>query len=332
MDYSGIPTVINHQLVVSNFLAFENRKDTLAEIFDGLNSKKKFISSRFFYDDQGSSLFEEITTLQEYYPTRTEKSILRKYSSRMLGNLRVIIELGSGDCTKISLLLETIPPSELKNILYVPVDISRFSLIKSADILSLRYPGIKIHGLLADFLKHITKLPGEGNRLICFLGSTIGNLTRNQSLEFLKGIKSLMHPGDRFLLGMDMTKDIQILEAAYNDKRGITAAFNKNILNVLNQYAGTDFNPDLFEHLSFYNRAENRIEMHLMAVSDMIIKSPEFSSHIFIRKGETIHTENSHKYTLDDIRQIARHTGWNTENVFTDCKGWYSLVEFSSSD
>jgi L-histidine N-alpha-methyltransferase len=131
---------------------------------------------------------------------------------------------------------------------------------------------------------------------------------------------------------MDMVKDIKILEAAYNDAQDVTAAFNKNILNVINQYAGTDFNPDLFEHMAFYNYAENRIEMHLKARCDMIIHSPEFISRIFIRKGESIHTENSHKYTMDNISEIADYTGWITENIFTDNKEWYSLVEFRSRD
>ncbi len=334
MNYSDISTNINSQIKVSNFLAFENNDELIAEIFLGLFSQQKYISSRFFYDDSGSSLFEDITNLPEYYPTRTEKSILRQNANKIVGidkNLS-IIELGSGDCSKISILIDAVNKSYIENLCYIPVDVSEAAILKSADILSLKYPKIKIHGLLADFMKHLNFLPDETNRLICFFGSTLGNLTRMQAVRFLMNLKKLLHPGDRFLLGLDMQKDTKILEDAYNDKQGVTESFNRNILNVINEIAGTNLNPELFEHIAIYNSEKSRIEMHLRALQDMVIKSPAFSKTITLTHGETIHTENSHKYNSGDIYEFAGLTGLKIKNIFTDTNHWFSLVEFECLD
>jgi L-histidine N-alpha-methyltransferase len=177
-------------------------------------------------------------------------------------------------------------------------------------------------------MKHLTALPGEGNRLICFFGSTLGNLTRQQAISFLMEIKTLMKPGDQFLLGLDMVKDIDIIEAAYNDQQGFTSLFNKNILRVTNDYAQTDFDTRLFEHIAFYNAGKARIEMHLMATADMVVKSEFFPQRIFLKKGETIHSENSHKFTTTDIQNFASVTGLNIEKIYTDINLWFSLVNF----
>jgi L-histidine N-alpha-methyltransferase len=189
-----------------------------------------------------------------------------------------------------------------------------------------RFPDITIHGLSADFLKHLSVIPGNINRLFCFFGSTLGNLTRKQSVQFLLDLKDIMKPGDQLLIGLDMVKDVKVLENAYNDNQGITAAFNKNILNVVNQYVKTAFNSDCFEHVAYYNQPKARIEMHLRALKDLYVNCMYLPDNIRIKKGETIHTENSHKYTRWHILDFAGITGLKINAVYTDKNQWFSLV------
>jgi len=330
MSQAEAPVIIKPNFKITNFLSKESRSSLIHEIFSGLTAEQKYISSRFFYDKKGSALFEEITKLPEYYPTRTEKSILSAHAKEILGDLEslVIIELGSGDCSKISILFDKVPEQKIGNIKYIPVDVSESAILQSAEILSSRYEGLKIHGLLADFLKHLDLLPGATPRLICFFGSTLGNLSRNQATDFLWNLKNIMGPGDRLLLGLDRVKDPEILYKAYNDKQGITAQFNRNILNVVNDVSGTNFKTSDFEHLAFYNEKENRIEMHLKALNNMRITSKHFPDDIFIVKGETIHTENSHKFLPEQIEQLALSSGLKFQASFTDVNKYFSLNLF----
>lgn len=317
-------------LSVQDFLISENRVELIEGIYHDLTKSQKQISSRFFYNDAGSELFEEITSLPEYYPTRTEKAILLENAANILGDFASIdiVELGSGDCSKISILLDAIPQNQISNVRYIPIDVSEAAILKSADILSLKYPGLKIHGLLADFMKHLDSLPGNSPRLICFFGSTLGNLTRKQANEFLLGLKNIMNLGDKLLLGLDMVKDPEILHKAYNDKQGITAQFNKNSLNVINDLAETNFNSSDFNHLAFYNENEARIEMHLEALKDVSVTSKYFPEPISIAKGETIHTENSHKFLPEHISQLEIFSGLNLKKSFTDVNRYFSLNLF----
>jgi L-histidine N-alpha-methyltransferase len=327
---TGASPVITSPVSISNFLAHENNSEIISEILTGLSAHGKYISSRFFYDDKGSALFEEITGSPEYYPTRTERSILKEAAPGILCDLDIknIIELGSGDCSKISILLDAISGHRIGEITYIPVDISKVSIEKSAAKLIKKYPGIRVHGVLADFLKHIDHIPCEGTKLICFFGSTFGNLSRTQEVRFLSDIRSWMNPGDHLLIGFDMVKDIAILEKAYNDEQGKTAAFNKNILNVVNRVAETNFDPGQFDHSSFYNMADARIEMHLRARMDLEISTPHLNGKIFLKKGETIHSENSHKYDQAHIHHLAKSTGLKIKDIYTDMNHWFSLVHF----
>lgn len=324
------PTAIKSSVSITGLPVHENDTEIISEILAGLSAPEKIISSRFFYDDNGSALFEEITGLPEYYLARTEKTILEKAAPGIMKNLNVknIVELGSGDCSKISILLDAIPGHRIAEITYTPVDISKTSIEKSAFTLLKTYPGIRIKGILSDFMKDLKEIPCDGNKLICFFGSTIGNLGKTRELRFLSVLRSLMVPGDQLLVGFDMVKDVRILEKAYNDEQGITAAFNKNILNVVNRYLKTGFDPGRFEHVSFYNTKNDRIEMHLKALSDMEVSSPYMDSNIFIRKGDTIHTENSRKYHTGYLRQLARLTGLRIKDIYTDPGQWFSLVNF----
>ncbi|MCF8226122.1 MAG: L-histidine N(alpha)-methyltransferase [Bacteroidales bacterium] len=315
-------------ITIRNFLQAENESKVLTEIVGGLFAEQKSISSRFFYDKTGSRLFEEITTLPEYYPTRTEKSILSRVASDIAANHESpdIVELGSGDCSKICILMDAFHERKLEKINYYPVDVSETAILKSAEELVNSYPGLRVHGILADFMKHLEALPGDGNSLICFFGSTLGNLENEQALEFIRHMKRSMKRGDSFLLGLDMVKDVKTLELAYNDRHGVTGAFNKNILTAVNRIAGTNFDPVNFKHLAFFNSEKSRIEMHLEAVKDQTIESPHFSEALVIKQGETIHTENSRKFTHEDIRELANVSGLSIRGIYTDQREWFSLV------
>ena len=333
MNFFDITTKVTPRFQVSNFLSVEPEEKRVQEIYTGLAAEQKYVSSRFFYDDRGSELFEQITTLPEYYPTRTEQAILSARAGDIMSALDhpELVELGSGDCSKISILLDAIPQEQLKEVSYVPVDVSQAALYQSAEILLKKYDGIRIHGLLGDFLRHLHHVPRKGKRLISFFGSTIGNLTRSQAGDFMKDIGELMEQGDQLLLGTDRVKDEQLLLQAYNDSQGITARFNKNILHVVNQVAGTDLKSEDFKHVALYRKDKARIEMHLQALQPVEVTSPLFPDNIHIRKGESIHTENSHKFTGEDIEAFAAVSGLTIKDVYTDEREWFALTRFEAN-
>ena len=330
MNNPETSVLIRKQIAIRNYLCSSEQKVEVSEIIDGLSAQQKYIPSKFFYDANGSKLFEDITCLPEYYPTRTEKALLKEIAPQISETFKNIdiVELGSGDCSKISILLDAIPFENRTTVRYIPVDVSHAAISKSARMLIERFPDIKVHGLIADFLKHLNVIPKESKRIFCFFGSTLGNLTRRQSVQFLLDLKAVMKPGDQLLIGLDMVKDIEVLENAYNDNQGVTAAFNKNILSSVNQYIKTAFSPVWFEHVAFYNQSKDRIEMHLRALKDIEISCMYLPENIEIKKGETIHTENSHKYTHWHIFDFTSITGLKINAVYTDNKQWFSLVHF----
>jgi L-histidine N-alpha-methyltransferase len=317
-------------ITISNFSHTIRKNEAFKTILDGLTSDHRYISSRYFYDAIGSKLFEEITLLPEYYLTRTEKNILKDASFQIAGKLRDgdIIELGSGDSSKISLLLESIPAEHIGSVRYIPVDVNQEAIENSAKNLIKNFPGLKIHCVIADFEKQLNLIPEGIKRLICFFGSTVGNLSRKECLKFMADLGRIMPSGGMLLLGVDMVKGRDVLENAYNDRKKITEKFNRNILNVINNLVGTDFTPDCFDHVAFYNEEHSRIEMHLKAMEYMEISSPYLSGKIIIQKGETIHTENSHKFTYKHIDSLALAAGLDIKNVFTDKNKWFSLIQF----
>jgi L-histidine N-alpha-methyltransferase len=298
-------------------------------ITQGLCAPQKHIPSLFFYDKEGSRLFEEITALPEYYPARTEKSILQDAAPQLglrLKNVDVV-EIGSGDCSKISILLNAVSAAHMETIRYVPFDVSHEAVTQSAEILQGCFADLEVHGVVADFLTQIDCIPHGTRRVFCFFGGTIGNLSRSQAAEFLAGLSGVMHPGDTLLLGVDMVKPEAVLERAYNDARGVTAAFNKNILHVVNEVAGCDFDPAAFLHRAFYAPAHQRIEMHLQARRDVQIHCPHRTQPFVMQTGETIHTENSHKYTRAGVQELVADAGLGIEHIFTDARHWFSLVQ-----
>jgi L-histidine N-alpha-methyltransferase len=314
---------------ITDLLSGEKGLDRTSDILSGLSGERKHIPSELFYDDTGSRLFEEITCLPEYYLNRTEKGLIQAAGRRIGPGLdnTTIIEIGSGDCSKISILLSRAAPERRDTICYMPVDISRAAIEWSARDLIKRFPGLRIRGVVADFSDKLDMLPADGKRLFCFFGSTLGNLDRDAGMDFIRYTAESMNPGDMFLLGLDMVKDVAVLERAYNDDKRVTERFNKNILRVVNSHAGTDFDPDRFGHVAFYNREKARIEMHLEAREDMRISSPRLKDDILIRKNERVHTENSHKFTEKDIDVMAGAAGLEIQELFTDKNRWFSLVQ-----
>lgn len=313
-----------------NLTSKANINELREEILDGLFSGKKYIPSKFFYDERGSKLFEQITGLKEYYPTRTEFSILKKVMPQLMKNAEnmQVIELGSGSHSKISILLKAIPQENRGTITYTPVDISEKVVLDASLELKEQFPNITIKGIVTDFMSHSLNLGHGVEKLFCFLGSTIGNLTHKQAIKLLQKIADTMDRRDTLLLGLDMVKDENIITRAYNDNQCITAEFNKNILNAINPVINTNIDTEQFEHLAFFNKEKSRIEMHLVAKKERIVPTPFSTTPIHIKKGEKIHTENSHKFTIKDIHEFAKHCGFRIKEVFTDEKEYFSIVQF----
>jgi L-histidine N-alpha-methyltransferase len=313
---------------IINKLKERDQKEVQKEILEGLTSRPRSISPKFFYDAGGSRLFESITGLEEYYPTRTEKAILSGLANQLELDFQDlnIVELGSGDPSKIRLLLQQIPEENRPSLHYYPVDISRSALEDSMARLAEEFPEMEITGIVADFMHQFNKLPKVKNRLFCFLGSTIGNLTPEERTSFMQNLAKEMKAGDNLLLGLDMVKDPQVLHSAYNDSKQVTAAFNKNVLKVMNEMVDSSFETSDFEHLAFYNQEEQRIEMHLKALRDRKVRVNGQQTMLDIKKGETIHTENSYKFKEEDIFSIGALAGLHTKIVFSDEKKWFSLV------
>lgn len=294
-----------------------------AAVLGGLSRPQKAIPSRYFYDERGSALFERICELDEYYPTRTEIAILEACCGeigRMIPSQTAVIEMGSGSSRKVKPLLDALrAPSA-----YVPVDISREHLIASAQALARQYPQLTVIPVWSDFAQSFAMpaLPAT-SRLIFFPGSTIGNFTPEAATALLSGWSRHIGLGGNLVIGVDLKKDPQTLQAAYDDSAGVTAAFNLNLLVRANRELGATFDVDSFAHRAVYDAEEGRVEMHLVSVADQRIRvdGEEFS----FAAGETIHTENSYKYTIPEFQALARAAGYHPLAVFTDSATLFSV-------
>ncbi|MBW6513422.1 MAG: L-histidine N(alpha)-methyltransferase [Candidatus Syntrophosphaera sp.] len=322
--------ICSDQIVIEDYLQELDISTIRNDIILGLSAQDKHISSKYFYDEKGSALFEKITLLPEYYPAHCEKEILRKLDISFIPDFKDlnIWELGSGDHTKISLIIDRIPVRHQNSLIYHPVDISRSAMQLAAIKLLEIYPDIRICGIVADFMHQLDVISHGSNCLLCFLGGTIGNFTLQERSDFLANMHHIMNDGDFFLLGVDTVKSRQVLYDAYNDKQGITAAFNLNILNVVNTLCKTDFNSEDFEHIALFNEDKKRIEMYLEARTDILVKSPFTPNEIKIRKGERIHTENSHKFDDEMIMQMVETSGFRVSKVFSDDNAWFKVILF----
>jgi dimethylhistidine N-methyltransferase len=299
------------------------------EISSSLIGNSKFISPKFFYDKKGSDLFEKICTLSEYYPTRTEINILKNLSIELpsyLDETFRLVELGSGTSVKTRLILD-IFTSLQDTTEYFPIDISEI-LTESSEQLLKDYDGLHITGIIDTYEGGLEFLKNYDNRknLIIFLGSSFGNFSPNAGREFLKKINSTMKSGDLFLIGLDLIKDKQILESAYNDSLGVTAQFNLNVLSRINDELDADFNLDNFLHYSIYNKEDQRIEMYLKSLVRQSIIISKSDLLLNLEKNELIHTEYSHKYSLDQIRELLESVGFKINHIWLDDKKYFSLT------
>ncbi|MFP4472523.1 MAG: L-histidine N(alpha)-methyltransferase [Candidatus Omnitrophota bacterium] len=333
MNFSEPAVMTADDICIENYLPDIGKEQIIRSIFDGLSCRPKQISSMFFYDERGSKLFEAITRLPEYYPPRLEKQLIRDAADVIAPDLHDmdIVELGSGECSKIRILLERLSAAQTASLQYFPVDVSESAIRESADVLSGMFPGLRVRGLVLDFLRQMNRIPAGRRRLFCFFGSTLGNLNRGQAREFFSQISGVMREDDRFLLGIDMVKPQDVLLAAYNDRQNVTAEFNRNILNVVNTLTGSDFDPRKFSHHVVYNSDENRIEMYLSARMAMTVRSAYFPCDLVLEEGEMIHTENSHKFTLAQIQDLISPAGLSIERVFLNKMRWFSLVQFNKA-
>ncbi len=299
--------------------------DTASEVLWGLQADPKTLPTKLFYDQRGSQLFDQICELDEYYPTRTEAALMQANIAEManaVGPNVVMIEYGSGSSLKTQLLLAHLPDMAA----YVPVDISQEHLYHTAEKLSQTYPQLDIFPVWADFTRPFA-IPGPHGRaarkLAYFPGSTIGNFHPHQAVEFMRNVAELVGPGGGFLIGTDLQKDHEILNLAYNDRKGVTAAFNLNILTHINRECGTNFVADQFEHLAFYNATAGRIEMHLVSRVDQVVEID--GTPIQFQVGERILTEVSYKYTLDGFAEMAAQAGFSVQQTWVDPKNYFSV-------
>lgn len=302
-----------------------NRED----VIQGLTQIPKTLPPKYFYNDRGSELFEQICELPEYYPTRTETNILHQCSSEiaLITGACELVELGSGSSTKTRLLLNAYQAVS-SFIYYLPIDVSAGILESSAKQLLLDYPSLQITGLVSTYelaLKHLkpTQLP---TRMIFFLGSTLGNLNPEECELFFSQVTEALREGEYFLLGVDLQKPTDLLEAAYNDSQGITAEFNLNMLNNLNQRFKGNFNLEKFEHYAFYNNELNQIEMHLRSLQEQTVNLKSLNLTIDFASAETIRTEISRKFNLDLLQQDLETKGLKPIKVWTDEKQWFGVI------
>jgi len=300
--------------------------DFLSEVLTGLHATPKTLPCKFFYDEKGSKLFDRICELPEYYPTRTETALLEAIGGEVgkcIGPHAQIIEYGCGSVKKIRPVVDALDHPAA----YVAVDISKEHLLAAATMLATDYPPLEVHAICADFVQPFPVTPPtaypDARRVGFFPGSTLGNFTPDAARAFLAGAAKLVGSGGGMLIGIDLKKDPAILNAAYNDAEGVTAAFNMNLLTRINRELGADFDLDQFEHHAFYNAGMGRVEMHLRSLCDQTVAIDgtgfEFTA------GETIHTENSHKYDIEQFQAMARDAGFEPQRVWTDGADLFSI-------
>lgn len=306
----------------------ENGSDSLAsDARKGLARALKELPPKYFYDQRGSQLFEEITALPEYYPTRAERSILETRSAEIAaaaGSPAALIELGSGSAAKTRSLLDAMADAGCLRT-YAPVDISEEITRETAESLAAEYPGLEVHGVVCDFEHHLERISVGGPRLIAFLGGTIGNFYPAGRAAFLARIAALLDPDDRLLLGTDLVKDTARLEAAYDDSDGVTAEFNKNVLHVLNRELGGNFDVEAFEHRAFYDAERAWIDIRLRSLVDQTVNLTEIGMTIELAGGEEIRTEISCKFTRPRLQRIYAQSGLEMTGWFTDPSGDFAL-------
>ncbi|WP_436844073.1 L-histidine N(alpha)-methyltransferase [Streptomyces subrutilus] len=294
-----------------------------ADVRRGLTQTPKALPPKWFYDARGSELFEEITRLPEYYPTRAEREILLERAQEIASasGARTLVELGSGSSEKTRHLIEAMPALDT----YIPVDVSESALAGAARTLLEEHPGLRVHALLADFTRALRLPESPGPRLVVFLGGTIGNLLPPERAVFLASVRAMLSPGDTLLIGTDLVKDEAVLVAAYDDAQGVTAEFNQNVLTVINRELGADFHTADFAHVAVWNREREWIEMRLRARSDLLVKIRALDLVVPFAAGEEILTEVSAKFRQEGVRRELASAGLELVQWWTDAAGRFAL-------
>jgi L-histidine N-alpha-methyltransferase len=321
------PDTTSDQIAIEVHLAADREAAMARDVRIGLSMEPKELSPKYFYDERGSQLFERITELEEYYPTRAERAILVDRSIEIVsaGEPDTLIELGSGSAAKTRHLLSAMSKLGCLST-YVPVDISEEITHETAASLVREYPGLAIRGLVCDFEHDLERIPDAGaGRLIVFLGGTIGNLYPDARREFLLRIAAMLGPDDRLLLGTDLVKETGRLEAAYDDSSGVTSEFNKNVLSVLNRELGADFDLDAFEHVARYDSDEARMDIRLRSLADQTVRLDDLDIDVAFSAGEEMRTEISTKFTRERLDAVYGEVGLALTGWFTDAAGDYAL-------
>jgi L-histidine Nalpha-methyltransferase len=298
-----------------------------ADVRAGLTKPFKELSPRYFYDERGSRLFEAITELEEYYPTRAERSILESRGEEIVaaaGGPATLIELGSGTAAKTRVLLDAMRRASCLEG-YAPVDISEQITRETASRIAAEYGGISVHGLVCDYELDLERIPLGGPRLLAFLGGTVGNFEPAQRASFLRRVANLLGRDDRFLLGTDLVKGRERLEGAYNDSAGVTAEFNKNVLAVLNRELGADFDLDAFEHVAFWDEENLWMDIRLRSLRRQLVDFPALGMQVAFDRGEEMRTEISTKFAREGLTGIFAEAGLELTDWFTDSEGEFAL-------
>jgi L-histidine Nalpha-methyltransferase len=297
------------------------------DVLEGLSRQPKSLPPKLLYDAQGSALFEKITCLPEYYPTRTEAAILASHAEEIcsrLGRNVSVGELGAGTATKTRILLRSLLRRQF-SVNYFPLDVSDAALYLAKDEVERELAAVNVHPQVGDF-GDLTFLGRQAPpRVVLYIGSSIGNLELEDAVSLLQNIASHLASGDQLLLGVDLVKDSDVMHAAYNDSAGITASFNKNLLVRINRELGGHFEPEAFSHVSFWNEASSRIELHLESTCSQSVRVDALDTTLQFYQGERIHTENSYKYTVGCLEQLLRRGGFEVEHVWTDPDRWFAV-------
>ncbi len=308
--------------------------DIVEDVRIGLLSAPRSLPPKYFYDERGSQLFEQICDTPEYYPTRTEEKLLSRHSEEIIAQVKPaeIMELGSGNAQKTRRLFDAC--EQIEHICtYAPLDVCETMLENVSEQLQSEYDWLNVYPLLGDYHAGLQHLPEtQGTRLYVFLGGTIGNFYPEQAQDFIKEIKATMQPGDYLLLGADRVKENHLLDAAYNDEQGVTAEFNLNILHVLNRELKADFNPKYFEHRAKFNSEHNRIEMYLLCTQDHIVCLQKLNEEIIFHRGDSILTEVCHKFTSDGLEELLQESGLNICRHYEPDNQYFSLILASCSE
>jgi L-histidine Nalpha-methyltransferase len=309
----------------------DTREALIDEVWRGLRKRPRSLVPWMLYDAEGSELFERITTVPEYYPTRTERDILANRAQAIVAeacphqSLR-LLELGAGTAAKTGILLDAATRLR-KEVTYVPVDVSPDALQAACDSIGCLLPDVELQPMVANYVTHPPKLESfHGTTIAMYIGSSIGNFAPEEARGILRNVRSELRAGDALLLGTDMVKDEATLVRAYDDREGVTAAFNLNLLHRLNRELGANFDTRSFRHRALWNRVESRIEMHLESTRDQCVHIPAAQLSVEFAAFETIHTESSYKFTAKTLRALLDDAGFKIEQTWTDPRQWYAVT------